>query len=155
MYFVFVVLTTIGLPIASTMWEAVGQPAPDIAAIALKWFVVWGVGIRLGVAGLRQVLRPGFTAREIFKLEGVEALPIVRELGISNLAAGIVALLSLVQPSFALPIAIWAALFYAAAGLGHVRERHRSFKESVAMVTDLFMSVALAAAIVATVTGHR
>lgn len=146
MYFVFVLLTTIILPIGFTLWQATGQPVHAIAVFALKWFVIWGVGVRLGVAGARQFFQPRFTAREIFKLDSDGVLTLVKELGISNLAAGIVALLSILQPSFALPIAIWAALFYAIAGFSHLGDKHRGFKENVALVTDLFMFAALTVA---------
>ncbi len=148
MYFVFVLLTTILLPIGCTVWKAMGQPINIVLDTALKWFVFWGIGIRLGLAGARQFLQPRFTAREIFKLEGDGVCTLVKELGISNLGAGIVALLSLLQPSFAMPIGIWAALFYAAAGFAHIGVANRSFKENVALITDLFMFAALTTAIV-------
>jgi len=49
---------------------------PDVGLILLigRWFVFWGIGVRLGLAGMRQVLQPGFTVRESFKMRGDEAL---------------------------------------------------------------------------------
>ena len=72
--------------------------------LAGRWFVFWGVGVRLGLAGLRQFFQPGFTAKEIFHIGGDEALPLVRELGVANVATAAVGLLSLVFPSFTLPV---------------------------------------------------
>ncbi len=52
-----------------------------------------------------------------------------------------------------LPAAIWAGLFYAAAGLVHVAERDRSRNESLAMVSDLFIALVLAVFVNMTVFG--
>ena len=95
MYFVFVFLTTIILPLGFTLWQATGQPLHAISVLALKWFVIWGVGVRLGVSGARQFFQPRFTAREIFKLDADGVRTLVKELGVSKLAAGIVGLLSI------------------------------------------------------------
>jgi hypothetical protein len=50
--------------------------------LAGKWYVFWGAGVRLAGAGIRQCLRPQFTAREIFSMKTDEALPIIREHGV-------------------------------------------------------------------------
>lgn len=71
-------------------------------------------------------------------------MPVVRELGVANLAAGVVGLASIVAPTFVLPVAIWAGLFYGAAGVAHVAERDRSRNEILAMVSDLFIALMLA-----------
>jgi len=47
-----------------------------------KWFIFYVVGVRLFLAGINQITKPEFTAKEIFHLESPESLPIVRELGI-------------------------------------------------------------------------
>jgi hypothetical protein len=49
-------------------------------------------------------------------MTGDEALPIVRELGVANIAIGVVGLLSLAAPSFRLPTAIAAAMASRASG---------------------------------------
>ena len=73
-----------------------------VAVVVLtgRWFAVWGVGVRLGPAGLRQIVQPRFTARNIFQMTNDEALPLVRELGVANVGTALVALLSIVAPSF-------------------------------------------------------
>lgn len=151
MYFVFVLLTTAVLPLGFTIWQGVGSPPQQLASLALKWFVIWGVGVRLGVAGVRQLFQPRFTAREIFGLTTDDALALIKELGVANMAAGTVALLSIWRPTFALPIAIWATMFYGVAGLSHLGDRDRGPKENVALLTDLFMSFALAGSVVCNV----
>jgi hypothetical protein len=102
-----------------------------------KWFVFWAVGVRLALAGLRQYFDQRFTAGQIFDIHGDDALPLVRELGIANFAAGTVGMLSL-RPEFVLPSAIAAAIFYGVAGFRHVGQPKRNAKETFAMATDLF-----------------
>ena len=149
MYLAIVLLTMFVLPLGSIAGEHALNGAAPLMVLAGKWFVFWGVGARLGLAGLRQVFQPRFTARDIFKIEGDEVLPLVRELGVANLGAGLVGLLSLVRPGFVTPIALYAALFYGAAGLQHVVERPRTRNEAVAMASDLWMSAVLAVVAVA------
>jgi len=114
--------------------------------------VFWSVGVRLLLAGLRQYFQPGFTAREIFHIEGEDVLVVVRELGIANFCAGVVGMLSLLYPAFVLPSALYAAIFYGIAGLRHIAEKNKSANETIAMVSDLFVFVVLAGYVAATLS---
>ncbi|MGA2056851.1 MAG: DUF6790 family protein [Bradyrhizobium sp.] len=144
MYIAVVALTMLILPLMSIAVEH--GVHPDIALVTLmgRWFVFWGVGVRLALAGLRQFFQPSFTAREIFHTTSDEALPLVRELGVANFAAGIIALLSLWNAGFVPPSAIYAAIFYGAAGIVHITGRDRSRNENIAMASDLFIAAVLA-----------
>ena len=153
MYIAVVVLTMLLLPAASVGVEHAVHPAAGLVFLAGRWFVFWGVGVRLGLAGLRQSLQPTFTARQIFHMSTDEALPVIRELGVANLATALVGLLSLTAPSFLLPVAISAGLFYGVAGVRHATERHRSLNENVAMASDLFLFAILAAFVALTLRG--
>lgn len=145
MYLLAIILTMVLLPLGSIAAEwALTSPAPSLLLLTGKWFVFWAVGIRLTLAGLRQVAAPDFTARDVFGIEGEEALPLVRELGFANLAAGVIGTASIAWPGFVLPAAIWGAIFLGAAGVTHARRRGRSWHESVAMVSDLFVALVLA-----------
>ncbi len=107
MYLVVVALTMFALPILSVAIELEAHPAPVMLLVG-KWFVFWAVGVRLVMAGLRQLFQPEFTAREIFHMEGDEAMTLVRELGVSNFAVGVVGLAAVAVPMFVLPSAITA-----------------------------------------------
>ena len=148
MYIAIVLLTMLVLPVGSILVEHGLHPQAAILSLVGRWFVFWGVGIRLGLAGLRQFFQPAFTAREIFHMKGDEALPLVRELGVANLATGVVGLASIAAPGFVLPVAISAGIFYGVAGVRHVQEPSRSLNETVAMVSDLFIAAVLAAFVV-------
>lgn len=113
-----------------------------------KWFVFWGVGVRLGMAGLRQYFQPAFTSREIMGIDTPEAFLLVREIGAANIAAGVVGLVSLAAPRFVLPSAIWAAIYFAVAAFEHTKSKQRNTHENVAMISDVFIAVVLAGFVV-------
>lgn len=144
MYFVVVALTMFVLPIASVIVERALHPETALVLLIGRWFVFWSVGVRLALAGARQTLQPAFTLNQIFHISGSEALPIVRELGFANVCAGVLGLISLFAPSFVIPAALYAAIYYGLAGVGHVFERDRSANENLAMASDVFIFVALA-----------
>ena len=104
-----------------------------------------GGGVRLVLAAARQLFQPEFTARQIFKIESADAFPLVREIGAANFALGAVGVASLWRPDFILPIALAAAIFYGLAGFRHALETDRSRNETVAMSSDLFVFIVLAA----------
>ena len=60
-----------------------------------KWFIFSAVGLRLFLAGIKQVKDPGFTAKQIFHIESPESYPILRELGFANICFGLVGIVSL------------------------------------------------------------
>jgi hypothetical protein len=153
MYLATVALTMFVLPLISIVVEHTSVPAESLTFLVGRWFVFWGVGVRLALAGLRQLFQPAFTAKEIFHMSD-EVLPLVRELGVANVAIAAVGLLSLSFPDFVLPVAISACIFYGIAGVRHVAERNRSRNETIAMASDLFIFVVLAGFIVARSIAH-
>jgi|SRR5580658_1770293 hypothetical protein len=144
MYFAIVGLTMFLLPVTSVLTEHALVPGESVIYLIGRWFVFWGVGVRLTLAGLRQFFQPAFTATEIFHMSSEEALPLVRELGVANVATGTVGLLSLAFTGFILPIALSAGIFYGVAGVRHAFERSRTLNETVAMASDLFLFLVLA-----------
>ena len=154
MYLAIVALTMFVLPLASMIIDHAFHASDPWLFLVGRWFVFWGVGVRLGLAGARQYFQPAFTAKEIFHISGDEALLLVRELGVANAATALIGLLSLAAPSFILPVAISACFFYAVAGIRHVAESSRSSNENVAMASDLFMGAVLGVFVVGTLAGR-
>ncbi|THD44383.1 MAG: hypothetical protein E7774_10625 [Bradyrhizobium sp.] len=144
MYVAIVLLTMLILPAASLAIEHALRPELALIGLLGRWFVFWGMGVRLSLAGARQLLQPAFTAREIFHMTGDEALVIVQELGVANIAAGVVALVSLFMPTFVVPTAIYGVIFYGVAGVRHIGSRDRSRNETVALASDLFIALVFA-----------
>ena len=146
MYFASVLLLLLIFPLASIAVEAIrfGHSIKDMSLIG-EWFVFWAVGIRLFVAGLRQVFQPSFTAVEIFEIHEPRAFAIVRELGFANLSIGLLGLGSLWHKEALVPAAIVGGLYYGLAGLGHVPRPHKNVREYTAMISDGFAFLVLLA----------
>jgi hypothetical protein len=145
MYVAVIALLMFVLPLGSAFAEHALPGAAPFMALIGKWFVFWAAGVRLVLAAARQLFQPEFTARQIFKIEGADAFPLVREIGAANFALGAVGVASLWRPDFILPIALVAAIFYGIAGFRHVLETDRSLNETIAMGSDLFVFIVLAA----------
>jgi hypothetical protein len=145
MYFAIVILLMGVLPVASILAEwGFAHGGPDFVSLIGKWFVFWSVGVRLMLAGGRQIFNPTFTAEAIFGVKEKAALTIVQELGFGNLSIGLLGLLSLANPLWTVPAAIAGGLFYGLAGIKHLTNGERNAIENVAMISDLFIFVVLA-----------
>ena len=144
MYFASVLLLLLIFPLVSITIAAIrlGHSITDMSLIG-AWFVFWAVGIRLFVAGLRQVFQPSFTAVEIFEIHEPKAFAIVRELGFANLSIGLLGIGSLWHKGSLIPAAFVGGLYYGLAGLGHVPRPHKNAKEYTAMISDGFAFLVL------------
>ena len=102
-----------------------------------KWFIFWMIGIRLLTAGLKQVFDPAFTA-SMLNLDST-GFVIIQELGFANVLFGLLAIISLFVTKFRLSATI-GGFYLGMAGILHVTRigEEVSFKETVAMVSDLF-----------------
>ncbi len=88
MYYAVIILLMVVLPAGSAVAEfLLTQGGVGWVPLIGKWYVFWAVGVRLLLAGLRQVVSPGFTA-DLLKVKDPAALTLVRELGFGNLAIG-------------------------------------------------------------------
>jgi hypothetical protein len=143
MYYAAVAALMLILPVLSIAIDAGTQHAGPIWPLVGKWFVFWSVGLRLLLAGLRQMLQPRYTAEKILGLKGEDALLVIRELGFANVSIGTIGLISLWVPGWTTAAALAGGIFYGLAGLNHVRVPHRNRLENVAMVSDLFAAVIL------------
>jgi len=150
LYFATVILLLFIFPATSVAISAHLNPNVSILVLIGRWFTFWAVGVRLFIAGVRQVAQPEFTAHEIFQIPGKTALPIVRELGFANLSMGLLGLLILVRPDWTVPAAIVGGLYYGLAGAGHIGRRDKNAKERTALFSDVFVFLILAAFLVKT-----
>jgi len=119
-----------------------------LIALLGKWFIFYAVGIRLLLAGIRQIKNPGFTAKEIFHIESDAVLPIVRELGFANLCAGLVGIIALFIPPWRMVSAFSSGLYYGIAGLYHFIKKPAGLNEQFALITDIVIFLLLAVYIV-------
>ena len=138
------------LPLVSILVEHLLFPGgAGLAALVGKWFVFWGVGWRLLIAGIRQIADPAYTAGTIFRIADPAAHRLVAEIGFGNVAIGTLAVLSIFKAGWVMPAAIAGCLFYALAGAKHVFNADRTRAENLAMVSDIFIAMVLAAYLIA------
>ncbi|MBX3068667.1 MAG: hypothetical protein KF844_08515 [Cryobacterium sp.] len=139
-YFIIVIAQTIFLPIASAVIELVAIGGDPILTFG-KWWVFWGVGTRLLLAGAAQVSGLGPTS-EILGSDksSVQEKQLVRELGTANIGMGVAGLLALV-PGWALPAGLAGGIFLLIAGLLHVGKKGKNAQETLATWTDLLVGL--------------
>ncbi|HZV70855.1 MAG TPA: DUF6790 family protein [Saprospiraceae bacterium] len=108
-----------------------------------KWFIFSAVGLRLFLAGIKQVRNPAFTAKEIFHIDSPDSFPILRELGFANVCFGLVGIVSLFKPEWRVVSAFASGLYYGIAGVQHGLKKTSGTNEKFALVTDLIISALL------------
>jgi hypothetical protein len=108
-----------------------------------KWFLFYAVGVRLFLAGIRQITNPAFTAKEIFHLQNPGSFPIVRELGFANLCFGLIGLISLFLPAWRMVSAFGSGLYYGLAAAQHFIKKPAGTNEKFALVTDVIIFAVL------------
>lgn len=144
MYFAVVILLLLVLPVTSVGIERTLAPSTFTTMFLVgKWFVFWAGGVRLFIAGIRQVVEPRFTAEEIFGIHDRASFPIVREVGFANLSIGLLGICSLFHVGWVVPAAIAGGLYYGLAGLGHISQTDKNAKEYTAMISDGFVFLVL------------
>jgi len=151
MYIASVSLLTFILPAASVIAQLfVFNNTTGVLPLVGGWFVFWAVGVRLLIAGLRQVVNPQFTAEKIFNISSAEPLVLVRELGFANISTGVLGVCTIFNGGWIMPAAIVGGLFYGLAGAGHAFKKERNLLEDVAMYSDFFVFVILFVYVIAT-----
>jgi hypothetical protein len=147
-YLAIVALTMFVLPVASVLIEHSLRPDAPVVFLLGRWFVFWGVGVRLALAGLRQFFQPAFRQRDIPHSGRRGAVAGARTGRCEHRDGGrgpAVAGLRELYP----PIPISAGVFYGVAGFRHMAEKSRSRNETIAMASDLFLFALLAFFVVA------
>ncbi|MDR3634229.1 MAG: hypothetical protein P4L84_10510 [Isosphaeraceae bacterium] len=142
MYVVVVLLQTLILPLASGAVELVASGGDPILVFG-RWFLFWGVGTRLMLAGAVQVVRPAFTMRDILGQADSGTLVVVQELGFANLAMGTLSVIGAFTPGWWAAAAIPGAIFLGQAGLRHVLRPEKGLEERVATWTDLLVAAVM------------
>jgi len=141
MYFALIVLTMLVFPaISSFLQLLLSSTGASLFGSLSSWFVFWALGVRLLLAGLRQVFQPAFTAEHIFEISDTKSHVIVQELGFANLSFGVVGIVSLWIHAWAAPAALLGCLFYGLAGFNHILKK-KNQTEWIAMISDLYASV--------------
>jgi hypothetical protein len=143
-YIIVVSFLTFFIPLVGFITEYRGSDLTQAFILFGKWFIFSAVGLRLLFAGIRQITKPGFTAKEIFHIDGSECWPLVRELGFANLCFGLVGIISLFKADWRMVSAFASGLYYLMAGLLHLVKKPVSTNEKFALWTDMIIFLILA-----------
>lgn len=144
-YVVIVSVLTFVLPTICTVAESLMNREAKLSFdLFVKWFIFWAVGVRLFLAGIKQITNPAFTAKEIFHIDSTDNFPILRELGFSNLCFGLVGIVSLFVPGWRIVSAFASGLYYGLAGLLHYLKRPAGTNEKFALASDILIFILLA-----------
>lgn len=143
-YFIVVITLTIIVPLSGWIIGHFSSAASLDFEQFGKWFIFSAVGLRLFIAGVRQVTKPAFTAKEIFHIENPDSFPIVRELGFANLCFGLVGMISLFRADWRNVSAFASGLYYCLAGLLHIIKKPASANEKLALWSDIIIFLVLA-----------
>ena len=139
-YVLLVLLLMLILPVTSTIISYYNNKIEEpLIMLSGRWFIFWGLDIRLLTAGLRQAFNPAFTAEKIFHISDKQSFAVVRELGFANICMGAVATVSLFLPQWRTAAAFTGGLFMGIAGIMHIIKKPAGVNEWVAMVSDLFI----------------
>ena len=138
-YFIIVTALTFIIPAIGFIIEHFASDIALTFELFCKWFIFSAVGLRLFLAGIRQVTKPEFTAKQIFHIDNPDSLPIVRELGFANLCFGLVGLISFFKADWRVVSAFASGLYYGLAGLLHLIKKPAGANEKFALWTDLII----------------
>jgi hypothetical protein len=125
------------LPALSVLWDNLHEQETIGWDLIGKWFIFYGVGIRLFTAGISQASNPAFTG-SIFKMKTQDSFVIIRELGFANIAMGVMGVLSVLNNNWRVLAAVTGGLFLGLAGIQHLFKKPDSQNELIAMLYDLF-----------------
>jgi hypothetical protein len=144
LYLISVLLFMLVLPVVSIAIECLAHSSVLGWPLIGKWFVFWAIGVRLFIAGIRQIAKPAFTAQEIFHIKNEESFVIVKELGYANICMGLVGILSLHSAGWCQLAAVGGGLYFGLAGIQHVIKKPVSTNETIALISDLYIFVLMA-----------
>jgi hypothetical protein len=130
------------LPLVSLITESIFEKTPVSPGLFVKWFIFWAAGIRLFTAGITQTSNPAFTATKIFRLKP-ETYVIIRELGLANIALGVMGILSLLNDSWRMLAAISCSIFFGLAALQHSLRETFGYNELIAALYDAIVCIVL------------
>lgn len=138
-YIISVSVLTFVLPIIGFIAEHFATCNALAFDVFCKWFIFSAVGLRLFLAGIKQVKNPAFTAKEIFHINSSDSFPVVRELGFANICFGLVAIVSLFIPEWRIVSAFASGLYFGIAGVQHGLKETSGINEKFALWTDLMI----------------
>lgn len=110
-YIISVSVLTFIFPVIGFVCEQLTSQTPMTFELFGKWFIFSAVGLRLFLAGIKQVKNPEFTAKQIFHIDSPQSYPILRELGFANICFGLVGIVSIFKPDWRIVSAFASGIY--------------------------------------------
>jgi hypothetical protein len=151
MYVILVLLQTLLLPLVSGIIQLALAGGKPLVVFGI-WWAFWGVGTRLLVAGISQIVNPARTAQGILGNKDAGAELVVHELGYANLSMGLIGMATAFVPGWGIFGSLAGAIFLGLAGLRHVAKRGKNRNENVATWTDLLVFIMVVLGVIGTVS---
>jgi hypothetical protein len=120
------------LPITAALIEFRIDQVPPNATNYWKWFIFWGLGIRLFFKGIRLASTP-------------QSHLTLLELGFANMALGAMGILSLINDQWRLIAAIAGAIYFGLTDMLRLLKKTNSRHERVALVYNILVFLGLVA----------
>ena len=133
------------LPIAAAALESRVDQLALTWPLYWKWFIFWGVGIRLFFKGVKLASTPQFTGLSLSSFKNRESYLLLLELGFANMALGSMAILSVINDQWRLIAAIAGAIYFGLADMLRLLKKPAGRHEGVALVYNVLVFVGLAA----------
>ncbi len=131
------------LPIGSALFEArVDQLALNWPTY-WKWFIFWGVGMRLFFKGVKLASAPQFTGLNLSSFKNRETYLLLLELGFANMALGSMGILSVINDQWRLIAAIAGAVYFGLADMLRLLKKPGSRHELVALLYNVLVFAGL------------
>ncbi len=138
---IFNVVLMIVLPVCAILVETIFWKTSADPALIAKWFIFWGLGVRLFIYGAIQLFKPAFAAFRIFRLRNKGSIPVIKELGAMNISVSAIAILSFFNEDIFRAASIPGCIFFGLAILRHLTGKEENNKEIISLITDLIMFV--------------
>ena len=138
-YIISVSILTFIIPIIGLTVEHCLDDTQLLYEIFFKWFIFSAVGLRLFLAGIKQVKNPAFTAKHIFHIDSPECFPILSELGFANICFGLIGIISIYKSEWRMVSAFASGLYYGIAGAQHAFKKNSGINEKFALWTDIII----------------
>lgn len=145
-YLLIVVILTGVIPIVLTCLQALIDGHSPVYNFQ-KWFIFSAIGVRLFLAGLRQLCKPTFTLRTIFKIEDDKSTILVQELGLHNVIMGLLGMCVPAMPHLMSLVATIGGLYFGGAGILHFFTEQRSENQTIAMISDFVIAIVACACV--------
>ncbi len=131
------------LPIAAALLEARIDQIPLTWPIYWKWFIFWGVGIRLFFKGVKLASAPQFTGLSLSSFKNRESYLLLLELGFANMALGSMGILSVINDQWRLIAAIAGAIYFGLTDMLRLLKKPGSRHELAALLYNVLVFAGL------------